>query len=72
MKNLKTPLYIIFITLGIGGGYAYYYFIGCSTGACPLQSNPWLMMAYGALIGYLAADIAKWGIDKFKGASKNT
>ena len=28
--------------LGGGGlGFLYYRFIGCSTGTCPLTSNPW-------------------------------
>jgi hypothetical protein len=39
--------------LGGGGlGFLYYRFIGCSTGTCPLTSNPWIMVAYGAMIGY--------------------
>jgi hypothetical protein len=38
----------------IGGallGYAYYYFIGCSTGSCPISSNPFISTIYGAAIG---------------------
>jgi predicted MFS family arabinose efflux permease len=66
MKLLRSPLYIICTILGIGGGFAYYYFIGCSTGNCPLKSNPWIMMGYGALIGYLAADLIQWIVDKRK------
>jgi len=34
-------------------GYAYYYFIGCRSGVCPITSNPWISSAYGALIGFL-------------------
>lgn len=37
--------------LGALGGFAYYTFIGCSSGACPITSNPWVSTAYGALIG---------------------
>ena len=37
--------------LGAIGGYAYYYFIGCQSGACPLTSNPYISVIYGALIG---------------------
>lgn len=37
--------------IGMIGGYAYYYFIGCQSGACPLTSNPYTSMIYGALIG---------------------
>lgn len=32
-------------------GYAYYAFIGCSTGGCPITSNPVMTTAYGALVG---------------------
>ncbi|WKZ69857.1 MAG: DUF6132 family protein [Melioribacteraceae bacterium] len=32
-------------------GYAYYYFIGCNTGSCPITSNPYTTTIYGALIG---------------------
>jgi hypothetical protein len=60
MKKIFTPLHIITIAIGIAGGFAYYYFIGCSTGSCPLKSNPWIMMGYGGLLGYLFGDIAKW------------
>lgn len=39
------------IGLGSAGGFAYYYFIGCVSGACPITSNPYISTAYGALIG---------------------
>ena len=37
----------------IGGilGFAYYYFIGCSSGHCPITSNPWASIIYGAIVG---------------------
>ena len=38
---------------GSGIGWAYYRFIGCSTGTCPITSNPWASMIYGGLIGLL-------------------
>ena len=57
----KKPLwqwimYGLFIILGSIGGYLYYKLVGCSTGACPLQSNPWFTVLWGALAGYLVAD----------------
>lgn len=46
---------IIGAAVGGGLGFAYYKFIGCSTGACPLTSNPWISSIYGALVGALIA-----------------
>ena len=39
----------------IGGilGYAYYHFIGCTTGSCAITSKPFNSTAYGMLMGYL-------------------
>jgi hypothetical protein len=36
-------------------GFSYYYFIGCTTGSCPIQSNPYIATLYGALIGLVFA-----------------
>jgi len=37
----------------IGGvlGFAYYKFIGCSTGTCPITSNPYISTVYGLVVG---------------------
>ena len=57
MEFPQTPLALSRIkrfappVLGALGGFAYFYFIGCSNGACPISSNPWTSTAYGALIG---------------------
>lgn len=47
----------LLIGVGLGGaaGFAYYRFVGCSTGACPLTSNPWISTLYGMLLGGLFA-----------------
>jgi len=40
------------ILAGALGGYAYYYFIGCNAAnACPITSNPFSSIGYGALLG---------------------
>ena len=41
----------------LGGilGFAYYYFIGCRTGTCPITSSPWISTFYGGLIGLIIA-----------------
>jgi len=39
------------IFVGALGGLAYYSFIGCTTGSCPITSNPWISTAYGGLMG---------------------
>jgi hypothetical protein len=45
----------------VGGllGYAYYHFIGCSSGTCAITSKPLNSSAYGMLMGYLAFSVFK-------------
>lgn len=61
MKELikKHLLKIIGITIGGLGGFAYYHFVGCASGTCPITSNPYITIAYGALLGYLLLDMFK-------------
>lgn len=49
---LKRTLIVL---AGAAGGFAYYYFIGCVSGACPITSNPYISTAYGAAVGALLA-----------------
>jgi hypothetical protein len=49
-KYLKLSLFII---AGAGAGYAYYYFIGCTSGSCPLTSNWYVTTLYGGFTGLL-------------------
>lgn len=48
-KYLKLSLPAI---IGIIGGYAYYYYVGCNRG-CAITSNPYTSMLWGGLIGLL-------------------
>jgi hypothetical protein len=46
---------ILGVVVGGGLGFAYYRFVGCATGTCPLTSNPWTSTLYGMLLGGLIA-----------------
>jgi hypothetical protein len=61
MKELikKHLLQIIGIMAGGIGGFAYYHFVGCANGTCPITSNPYITIAYGALVGYLFFNMFK-------------
>ncbi len=51
IKNHLTWKFLIGIVVGIIAGYAYYHFVGCSSGTCSIASNPYKMIAMGALLG---------------------
>jgi hypothetical protein len=55
----KNFLKITGILAGGIGGFAYYHFVGCSSGTCPITSNPYISILYGALMGYLLLDMFK-------------
>lgn len=42
-----------FLFIGGMGGFAYYYFIGCNSGTCPITSNPYISTSYGMIMGLL-------------------
>ena len=46
---------ILPVVAGAGLGFAYYYFIGCRTGSCPITSNPYISTLYGAFVGLILA-----------------
>ena len=46
---------ILPIVVGAVGGYAYYYYIGCTRG-CPITGNPLISTAYGGFAGFLFVD----------------
>ena len=46
---------LVGILVGGALGFAYYRFVGCASGACPLTSHPVLSTGYGAVLGALVA-----------------
>ena len=48
-KNLTK---VLFVVAGAVAGYAYYHFIGCATGTCPITGNPYVSTMYGGLMGF--------------------
>lgn len=55
MKEFITQykLSIAGVMIGAILGYAYYYFIGCTTGSCAITSKPVNSTLYGSVMGYL-------------------
>ncbi|MCB9697066.1 MAG: YtxH domain-containing protein [Alphaproteobacteria bacterium] len=49
---MLTVRLFLYIVVGAVAGYGWHRLVGCSSGACPLTSNPWLMTAYGGFMGY--------------------
>jgi hypothetical protein len=47
----RHSLTFLGILIGSLAGYAYYFYVGCSSGSCPITARPFNSTAYGALIG---------------------
>lgn len=60
-NNKKWLRPILFTAGGAMAGLAYYYFIGCPSGTCPLTSHPLITMAYMGLVGWLLSGISGKG-----------
>ncbi|MDD3740582.1 MAG: DUF6132 family protein [Bacteroidales bacterium] len=43
--------------LGGLGGFLYWKYVGCASGACPLQSKWYITSLYGFVIGYLVSGL---------------
>ena len=61
MKFEKRKVIITSTSIAVGllGGFAYWYFIGCTSGTCPLTSNWYSTTLVGGVFGYLLSDSFK-------------
>lgn len=50
---VKSKLTVLGVLAGAVGGYLYYHFIGCTSGSCPITSQPVNSTLYGAMMGGL-------------------
>ncbi len=39
--------------VGVAVGFALYRFVGCKTGTCPINSNPWISMMVWGIVGFM-------------------
>lgn len=64
-RNWKRYLpMMILAVLGAIGGFLYYRFVGCVSGACPITSNPYISTVYGGVLGVLLGYIVTPGKKK--------
>ena len=61
IKNWIRPL--LFTIGGALVGLGYYYAVGCSTGSCPITSNPIITMIYMGVMGLLLSGLFGKGCD---------
>ena len=58
--KLKLKKWLPPFLFTVGGalvGLGYYYAVGCSTGSCPITSNPIITMIYMGVVGLLLSEI---------------
>lgn len=54
---IKNGVWIVGALIGGIAGFAYYYYVGCPSGTCPITANPYTSIAIGAWIGGLGFSI---------------
>lgn len=54
-KSTMIVRLIAGVVLGGVAGFAYYRFVGCSGGVCPITGNPYISTVYGAVMGALVS-----------------
>lgn len=50
---MKHKVAVLGTLAGAVGGYLYFHFIGCTSGTCPITSQPVNSTLYGAMMGWL-------------------
>ena len=58
--KLKLKKWLRPFLFAVGGalaGLGYYYAVGCSTGSCPITSNPIITMIYMGAVGLLLSGL---------------
>ena len=58
--------------IGAAAGFAYYYYIGCMSGSCPITSNPYISTIYGTVAGALLVSGKKKTQEKNDGNDNST
>lgn len=66
MKNSMLQKAMVAV-LGAVGGLLYQRNVGCTSGGCPITSDPWVSTLYGAVLGWLLGGILT---DAFAGKAK--
>lgn len=67
---LRYKWQVLGVAAGAIGGYLYWYYIGCTSGTCPIQSNWHTSSLFGALMGYLVSNIRRESPGKEEESSK--
>ena len=65
----RVVIIVIGAILGLAGGFAYWYFVGCEEG-CAIRSSWWKMSLYGGFMGGLALDSVR-DLQERRQASRN-
>jgi len=47
-----------FLSTSIGAlaGFSYYYFVGCTSGACAITSSPYISTLWGGMMGFFVVN----------------
>lgn len=61
MKKLiaKYKLELVGVVIGAVAGWAYWFFVGCASGTCPITSSAVNSTLYGMLLGALTFSLLK-------------